>query len=389
MSLFLGGGYMPIVRWYGSSGMQRKAYHSKIKAPEAVKAPYSSKNTFEEELSLSKELFYKAFQNNPNLLFISTMDGELIDVNKAVLEVIGYSWDELLNISKIQKDFCIIKEENALPSEEESGNKWVTFQTKQGQIRKGILTVEHLHVNNNTYVLKEIVDITEKNKFNQEMEHLDRLSIVGKMAAAIAHEVRNPLTTVRGFLQLLQKKQECSQYMDYFNIMIDEIDRANKIISEFLSFAGNKTKPSSKGNLNAIIEGLVPLLYATATQDSKDINVQLQEIPPVLLEESEIRQLVLNLVRNGLEAMDNGCELILKTFLEDNSVVLSIIDEGPGFSKEALENLGNPFFTTKDKGTGLGLSICYSIVRRHNAKMEIESVPGRTNVMIKFPIINN
>ncbi|KUO50825.1 MAG: hypothetical protein APF76_01200 [Desulfitibacter sp. BRH_c19] len=382
---------MPTVKWYSSLGLQRKSCSIKIQKSKGMSEPQLDKQSNQENLILSKALFSKTFHNNPNLLFISNIDGKLIDVNKAAINSTGYTRDEFLKMSDIQKNFCIVKEDShtqSVSDDGKTGNKWVTFQTKAGEIKKGILTVENIDINGNIYVLQEIVDITGKNKFNQEMEHLDRLSIVGKMAASIAHEVRNPLTTVRGFLQLLQKKEDCSPYMDYFKIMIDEIDRANLIISEFLSFAGNKNKPSSKGNLKNIIENLLPLLYANSTQDGKDINSKLLDVPNILLDQSEVRQLVLNLVRNGLEAMNKGGTLTVNTYAENSYVVLSIIDEGPGFSKEALDNLGNPFFTTKDKGTGLGLSICYSIARRHNAIIEIDSIPGKTNIMVKFPILD-
>lgn len=377
---------MAIVRWYSSLGPQRKSSSIKIQNFK----PKLDKKNFQEDLILSNDLFSEAFHNNPNLLLISTVDGRLIDVNQAVLNITGYSWDELLEMSDIQKDFFILKEDTnpQVMLDEEKSKRWVTFQTKTGKLRKGILSSEHLHINAKTYVLQEIVDITEKNKFNQEMEHLDRLSIVGKMAASIAHEIRNPLTTVKGFLQLLQKKQDCASYMEYYKIMITEIERANVIISEFLSFAGNKEKPCFHGNLNKIIENLLPLLSADSTQDGKDIRADLRDIPCILLDESEIRQLVLNLVRNGLEAMHKGGTLTISTYTEDRHVVLNIIDEGPGFSKEAMENLGIPFFTTKDKGTGLGLSICYSIAHRHNATIEIDSAPGNTNIMVKFPCLD-
>jgi len=145
-------------------------------------------------------------------------------------------------------------------------------------------------------------DISERKMFESEMARLDRLNLVGQMAAGIGHEVRNPMTTVRGFLQLLGGKEEFKQSKAYFELMIEELDRANSIISEFLSLAKNKTLDLKPLSLNNLIKNLFPLIQADAMVSDKTVIMELQDIKILSLNEKEIRQLILNLVRNGLEA---------------------------------------------------------------------------------------
>lgn len=227
-------------------------------------------------------------------------------------------------------------------------------------------------------------DITEKKKYEQEMKRLSGLDLIGQMAAGISHEIRNPMTTVRGFLQLLSKKEECAAFHEYFTLMIDELDRANSIITEFLSMGNTRTTDLQELNLNAIIDDISPLLEADAFNQHKQLKIELSEIPTLKLNRNEIRQLLLNLYRNGLEAMDEGKTLTIKTYMEKNHVVLAVADEGKGIKPEVLEKLGTPFFSTKDNGTGLGLGVCYAIAARHNAKIEIETSPKGTTFFVKF-----
>ena len=160
------------------------------------------------------------------------------------------------------------------------------------------------------------------------------------------------MTTVRGFLQLLGSKKDCTQYREYYDLMIDELDRANSIISEFLSLAKNRTVSKKVLSLNSIVEVLFPLIQADAMRTDKFIQIEIEDIPKLLLDEKEIRQLILNLVRNGLEAMLPGGRITIKTFKDGQNVVLAVQDEGNGIERDVLEKLGTPFYTTKDSGTG-------------------------------------
>lgn len=228
-------------------------------------------------------------------------------------------------------------------------------------------------------------DITEKKKYEKELKRLSNLDFIGQMAAGISHEIRNPMTTVRGFLQLLRKEDELKKHNGYFNLMIEELDRANSIITEFLSIGNTRTSNLEMLDLNSIIRDITPLIKIDTCNQNKFIQFDKKDIPELLLNRNEIRQLVINLYRNGLEAMSTGKVLTISTYREDgNCVVLAVRDQGEGISPEIVEKLGTPFYTTKDNGTGLGLGICYAIVARHNAKIEIQTGSEGTTFFVKF-----
>lgn len=229
-------------------------------------------------------------------------------------------------------------------------------------------------------------DITEKKKYEYEMKRLSGLDLIGQMAAGISHEIRNPMTTVRGFLQLLSSNEECKTFHHYFRLMIDELDRANLIITEFLSMGNTRSTGLQQWDLNSIIQDMAPLLQADASNQDKQVKLELSDIPSLMVNRNEIRQLILNFYRNGLEAMSPGKVITITTFKEDDYVVLSVRDQGEGIKPEVLKKIGTPFFSTKDNGTGLGLGICYGIAARHKAKIEIHTGPEGTTFLVKFKV---
>jgi signal transduction histidine kinase len=172
------------------------------------------------------------------------------------------------------------------------------------------------------------------------------------MAANIGHEIRNPITTVRGFLQILREDTDNADNIEYYDIMIEELDSANSIITQFLALAHDKIVVLKRQNLNSIIESILPLITANAIPSDKYIKLELQKVPDLLLDESEIYQLLLNMVNNSVDAMLPGGIVTIGTFMEGKSVVLSIKDEGKGIPQEVLDNIGTPFNTTKENGTG-------------------------------------
>jgi PAS domain S-box-containing protein len=229
-----------------------------------------------------------------------------------------------------------------------------------------------------------IRDISQRKKLEQMASAFDRMNMVGSMAATVAHEIRNPMTTVRGYLQLLERKEKYQAEKDKFRLMIEELDRANTIIREYLALSREKLVNLEKCSLNNIIEALFPLIQADTTSSKVSTNLVLGNIPELPLDQNEIRQLLLNLVRNGTEAMPTGGNLTISTFQDADKVVLSVSDQGSGILPDILEQLGTPFFTTKETGTGLGLPICYQIAHRHNANIKIDTSSAGTTFFVHF-----
>lgn len=213
---------------------------------------------------------------------------------------------------------------------------------------------------------------------------MDKLNLLSSMAASIAHEVRNPMTTIKGFLQLMQKNTTLASYRDTLNLMISELDRANGIISEYLSLANTRFVQKEQKQLDVLVSNILPLLEADAAYSNILIVLDLHATEPVTVEEKEIRQLLLNLTRNAIEAMESGGELTIRTRMNQGDVILEVADQGHGIPKEHIEAIFTPFYTTKETGTGLGLAVCRSIAEHHGAEIEIESSEEGTTFRVVF-----
>lgn len=313
-------------------------------------------------------------------------------VNHAVYKQLGYQPEELLGINVI--DFIIPPDKERMATyigtrllDGKPGIFETVVKRKNGS--EALVRIKSSPIKEEDTVVGAMLlleDISEYRKIQKEMARLDQLNTVGEIAAGIGHEIRNPMTTVKGFLQMLSQNEDFIHHQHYFNLMLDELERANGIISEFLALAKNKLVDLQPRNLNSIITAIFPLLQADALLVDKSIVLDLAEIPDLLLDEKEIRQLLLNLVRNGLEAMQAGGTVYVSTRLEEEQVVLSVRDEGKGINHELMDKLGTPFITTKDNGTGLGLAICYSIVARHEAGIIPYTSPTGSTFIIRFKI---
>jgi len=228
-------------------------------------------------------------------------------------------------------------------------------------------------------------EVEKRERIELEVAKLERLNVIGQLAAGLAHEVRNPMTTIRGFLQLLQNKTDLLTYKSYFDLMIEELDRTNSIITDFLSLAKNKPAKLKRQCLNKLLANLFPLLLADAYSQGKKCIFEPGDLTDLDMDTNEIIQLVSNFARNGLESMaKDGC-LEIRTFIDGQNVVLSVKDEGTGINPEHISKLGTPFFTTKENGTGLGMAMCYSVADRHNALIEVKTGPDGTTFLVRFP----
>ena len=263
----------------------------------------------------------------------------------------------------------------------------VCFTAPDGTEAILLLSAGRLTVGNEerfTGYLVTMTNMTEIKKYSREIDRLDRLNLIGEMAAGLGHEVRNPLTTVRGYLQFFLDKAGLTKHHESFRLMVDELDRANSIITDFLSLAKNKTIALQPTDLNRVIEGVFPLLQADALRRGSRLTLELAEIPQVFADEKEIRQCLLNLVQNGLDAVGDGGLVTVSTQAMGGEVIMAVHNDGPEIPPHVREKMGTPFFTTKDHGTGLGLPVCYSIADRHNARLDLASRPSGTTFSLVF-----
>lgn len=229
-------------------------------------------------------------------------------------------------------------------------------------------------------------DQSSQHIIESEMISLDRLNLLAEMAATVGHEVRNPMTAVRGFLQMLQLKNPTDENTPYYNLMIEELDRANQIIDEFLSIARQQQVDLKPGSISHIVESLQPLIQAQALMKNLNLLIQCESYAEVRLNESQIRQMIINLACNGLEAMVPPGTLSIGTKQTKTEVILYVHDQGPGITTELLDKISAPFFTTKNQGTGLGLPVCYNIADHHNAHIDISTGSKGTTFSVHFPL---
>lgn len=345
------------------------------------------------EQRLSEERFLKAFHANPLMMYIvSLQDWKILAVNQAYLTALNRTYEEV--VGKTSDQISLWKDEGCLQQlrshilhqQGKCQNHEVDIVTNNKEVRTVLFSSEVISLEDEQCLLGMFTDITDIKRYKYEMARLDRLDIVGEMAAGIGHEVRNPMTTVRGYLQIFQRKAELAKYHSQIATMIEEIDRANAIITEFLSLAKNKKIEIRRANLNAIIQALAPLLQADALRRGHDLRLELADLPDFDFDENEIRQLIVNLVRNGLEAMTDSGLVTISTAVSRAAIELTITDQGGGIAPAILEKIGIPFVTTKDEGTGLGLPVCYRIAARHQAEIYVQSSPAGTSVRIVFAV---
>ncbi|WP_029515802.1 two-component system sensor histidine kinase NtrB [Paenibacillus polymyxa] len=318
-------------------------------------------------------------------LSLVTLDSEerVIHMNKTMLELYR-NYDPYITLPEIVgrplstlygfDTLPVVNERVAKALEGEVGADFINVTPKV--FFSSFLPIRDKHVNQTTGVIIALQDITELETLRSELGNFERLSLVGQMAAGITHEIRNPMAVVRGFLQLMREKSPES-LNHYYRIVMEELDRANGIINDFLSLAQNRIVEKEQCHLHDIIRELTPLLWADANLRGQTIDLKLEDHVTMLhLNPKEIKQLLLNLSRNAMEAMGEKGVLTISTHEEGDFVELEVKDTGPGISQKQLEKLFQPFYTTKTKGTGLGLALCQSIVERHHGTIAVDSVEG-------------
>ena len=348
------------------------------------------------DLKEQRNFLKKIINLNPNYIFTKDKKGKFLLVNKATADLynmditqmhgkneldISYDKDEARDHIKHELQVIKGKKENVISEDtytDHYGNKRFVQVTRIPLFKNGVCKE----------VLTIATDITQRKKNEELYLKSEKLNVVGELAAGIAHEIRNPLTSIKGFLTLLGDIDDKNKRKHYIQIMDDELDRINLVAGELLLLSKPHDFEFKQHNLIQIIEEVKILIQTSAIMKSVDIilHKDTNEINMICIK-NQLKQVFLNILKNSIEAMPNGGKIIINIKQQEDQAFIQIIDEGVGISQERLKKLGEPFYTTKEKGTGLGLMVCYRIIEKHNGSINYESkLDEGTTVNITLPL---
>ncbi|MGG1676261.1 ATP-binding protein [Neobacillus sp. NRS-1170] len=229
--------------------------------------------------------------------------------------------------------------------------------------------------------------ISSLTSVHEELRQKEKLAVIGRMAAAIGHEIRNPLSSLKGFTQLQQERNPSTN--EFYPIMIQEIDRINLIVNDLMYLGKPRVTEFEKASIEKVIAYTLSITQQQAERQGVTIEKMMPvAIPPIECDEKQLKQVFINLIKNAIESMSEGGTIkIITDLLQGQKLHIIIQDEGIGIDDENILNLGEPFFTTKKDGTGLGLMVSNQIIRDHNGEINIESNLGKgTKITVKLPI---
>jgi two-component system, sporulation sensor kinase A len=348
----------------------------------------------EDSLKETKELLESYVNNTSDAIIVNDVDGRVLQVNTAFENMYGWKQSDIAGA--------------LLPLYPEELRLEYTEMIDRVLANEAITDYDTLHIRSDgsaipvSLTISPIKDAkgrmiayaatsrdrTERKRAEELLRKSDKLAVAGQLAAGLAHEIRNPLTSLKGFLQLMKSLGNTKR--EYFDIMLSELDRINFIVSEFLVIAKPEVIKYESRDIPTIMHTVLKLIEPEAHLKNVSLKVAIEEpLPYVLCSEVQIKQVLINLLKNAMEAMPSGGEVTIEAIQGTSEVVLRVCDGGVGIPAERLKLLGEPFYTTKEKGTGLGLMMCFKIIEAHEGSIRIHSVPDEgTEVEIKLPFEN-
>jgi PAS domain S-box-containing protein len=236
-------------------------------------------------------------------------------------------------------------------------------------------------------IIGSIRDISERKRSEELVLRSEKQAVVGQLAAGVAHEIRNPLTALKGFTQLIQRKYNVTD--EYTGVMLEELSRIEHIVDEFLFVSKPHLIDYRRNRIRSILDSVLLIMGTQAILSNVQIINHVMEPLEILCDENLVKQVMINLIKNAIEAMPEGGTVTIDSSIlpEQSQVLIRFRDEGAGISPERLNKLGEPFYTTKEKGTGMGLLMCYRIMEMHKGQLRIDSEPGQgTLVTMALPL---
>ncbi|CAH1207601.1 Adaptive-response sensory-kinase SasA [Paenibacillus auburnensis] len=369
---------------------------SPIKNPEGRITAYICVLRDITEMKFSELKYYKLFNeaNDPIFIYEQDKDGKpskLLDVNEAACRMLGYTRQELLD--KTPDSIA------AGSLVHEIGNIFEIILSGDGIFVEGIqvakdgkqipveISAKPIKLNGRMLVISIARDMTERKKTEEYLRYTESISMIGELSAGIAHEIRNPLTSIRGFVQLLFAQSKMGR--EFHEIILSEVDRINSIIGELLLLGKESPSDQSDCNLVQLVRQVVVLLNAQAHMTDNEIvlRTELTNLP-LRCADNKLKQVFINILKNAIEASPRGAEITVELNREEDTGVIRIADTGQGIPNEVLNRIGLPFFTTKSEGNGLGVMISRKIINNHKGTLLFKAnTPSGTIVEITLPVL--
>jgi signal transduction histidine kinase len=236
--------------------------------------------------------------------------------------------------------------------------------------------------------IRLIQDVTEMKRLEEQMSNSEKLASIGRLAAGIAHEIGNPLTSIFSFVQILREVEQDEFKKDSLNTIYFHINRISEILKQLSGFTKMPISEPRVCKVNDIIDTSLNLIqYDKKAREISVVRDLSPEMPAVSCDSNQLSQVFVNLILNAVDAMPQGGTLTVRSAVKEGAVVIEFEDTGSGISKENLTKIFDPFYTTKEKGTGLGLAVSYNIVKKMNGTLTVESEPNKgTTFTITMPL---
>ncbi|WP_207634104.1 PAS domain-containing sensor histidine kinase [Halalkalibacter urbisdiaboli] len=353
----------------------------------------TEKKLAEQQLKESNIRYRSLFEYNPELVFMIDLKGNITDLNRKFEPLTGYS--KVASIGKSILSFIF-----------EGDRKRAICSFKKVLQEKNAQKIDHIHVihaEGKRVIVNcaavpiisdgEIIgivgyanDVTQILDTEERLMKTEKLAVIGELAAGIAHEIRNPLTSLKGFVQMFQSESQDKNR--FYRIMLDELERINAIVSELLVLARPQEVQFSTCDMNVIMNDVFTLLESEANLHGVTQSLEVAESSLLDCEPNQLKQLFINIMKNSTEAQATHIHVSISK--SEEHIIVKIIDDGCGMTKERMEKLGEPFYSQKEKGTGLGLTVSFKIVQAHDGTIHYKSNPGYgTEVTIMLPKNNH
>jgi two-component system, sporulation sensor kinase E len=349
------------------------------------------------KVAAALQLFPGTFMRDVNLgVIVVNADFILTDVSEMACRVLGFHRDEVLE-KPMEDVFSSVPDEYRLMQRtildgaiiRNHAMSWTNDQARYELLMdSNVLKDEHGQRIGAYLIFK---DVTNLRSLEEQVQRSDRLAMIGQIAAGTAHEIRNPLTSIRGFLQMFEKKFTelgMDKERGYTDIMLQEINRINELVNEFLLLSKPKNITLEVLHLSHVLREVLPIINNEAILHSVSVRYHsAYKLPQVIADREMMKQVLINLCKNGIEAMGEGGTLTITERFDHQEcmVFVDIHDTGPGIPSFLIDKIFDPFFTTKEKGTGLGLSVCQRIVHDLGGVIRVSSKGYGTTFTVSIP----